>query len=282
MPTTEENIQFLYLILTQGGAPTVDWHPICAALSLEKGAVTKRWSRLKQAMEKGEKPAESNYEFLWLMVTHSTRDKKYDWDAIAQACNSTKGACSKRYSRMKLAIERGDAPPSTPLKSKKDAAATPKTTPARIEVKSEEDDAGTPTPTPKRKRALAKNYTEAEDDEDEQDEKLKRAKSTPKSKPRPTNAFRASDERDTEEASTTIQGEPFDEDGDVFTDALEHASADVADEGELDEVSSTSIFSDKFTNAQEMADVLVNSQTPPTSEQRTEAEGISKVLDDFV
>jgi hypothetical protein len=49
--------------------------PICEALALEKGAATKRWSRLKQAMEKGEEPVSANYGFLWLLVKHSTRDK---------------------------------------------------------------------------------------------------------------------------------------------------------------------------------------------------------------
>ena len=44
------------------------------ALELKKGAVSKRWSRLKQAMNEGKTPGPSAYEFLWLLVKHSTRD----------------------------------------------------------------------------------------------------------------------------------------------------------------------------------------------------------------
>lgn len=53
----------------------VDWDPICATLDLQKGAVTKRWSRLKKSIEAGEKATSANHEFLWLMVKHSTRKK---------------------------------------------------------------------------------------------------------------------------------------------------------------------------------------------------------------
>jgi hypothetical protein len=45
------------------------------ALELKNGAVTKRWSRLKQAMNEGKTPGPSAYEFLWLLVKHSARDK---------------------------------------------------------------------------------------------------------------------------------------------------------------------------------------------------------------
>jgi hypothetical protein len=47
-------------------------------MDLKKGAVSKRWSRLKQSMEKGETPSGSVYTFLWLCVKHSTRDKVSD------------------------------------------------------------------------------------------------------------------------------------------------------------------------------------------------------------
>ncbi|KAF3044025.1 hypothetical protein E8E12_006916 [Didymella heteroderae] len=275
----DQNIQFLYSVLTVNGNPTVDWNPICVALNLDKGAVAKRWSRLKQAMDKQEKPAASNEELLWLMLEHSERRKGFDWQAIAEKCGSTKGAVSKRYSRMKLAFERGDAPPpSTPSKGKNAAASTPKKTPAKGKVKSDDDDdEATPTTTPKRKRTPAKkklDYAEI-DDEDEQDEKPKRAKSTPKAKRRPTNAFRASDEK----PQTVVKGEPVDSDGDVFTDAPEQALADVDAEDEIDEVLLTSLFSDKFTHAREMADVLINRKIRLTSEQRNEVDGMLDVLD---
>lgn len=253
MPSAEEQIQFLYLLLTHGGAPTVfltppfqpplytdrlqiDWDSVCAALQLEKGAATKRWSRLKQAMEKNEDPAASSLDFLWILLKHTSRDKvintipyqlsnttdflqSYDWDAIAKSSGSTKGACSKRWSRLKLAFERGDAPPSTPSKSKS-GPATPRKTPAKVTPKTNAD--GTPIATPKRKRTPAKKTAdEGEDEEeDEADEKPKRAKGTPKTKPRPKNSFRASDDKDDHAAETVVKGEPA-EDGDVFVDAPE-------------------------------------------------------------
>jgi hypothetical protein len=44
-------------------------------MDLKKGAVSKRWSRLKTSMDKGETPNGSAYKFLWICLKHSTRDK---------------------------------------------------------------------------------------------------------------------------------------------------------------------------------------------------------------
>jgi hypothetical protein len=44
-------------------------------MDLKKGAASKRWSRLKASMEKGETPSGSAYKFLWICVKHSSRDK---------------------------------------------------------------------------------------------------------------------------------------------------------------------------------------------------------------
>lgn len=104
MPTDSENIHFLYLILTHGGAPNVrltltpisshsqlpclhnshsihqtnlskiNWAAVATAMDLKSGAVSKRWYRLKQSMDKGETPAASNYPFLWLCVKHDKRE----------------------------------------------------------------------------------------------------------------------------------------------------------------------------------------------------------------
>lgn len=213
---------------------------------------------------------------------------------------------------MKLAFERGDAPPpSTPTKGMKDAVATPKKTPAKTKVKSEDDGEDTPTTTPKRKRTPAKKivYTEAEDEDGEQDEKPKRAKSTPKTKPRPKNAFRASDEKTpSEEPQAVVKEDLVDSDGDVFTDAPEQVEADIDAEGVLDEVCKcipplllrasmrhfhlsrmvltpsvpTSLFSEKFAHAREMANVLLDRRTRLNSEQRKEVEDMLEVLDDAV
>ncbi|KAF2273584.1 uncharacterized protein EI97DRAFT_480598 [Westerdykella ornata] len=112
MPTEEENVQYLYLVLTAGGTPTIDWSAVTADLApLKIGAVKKRWSRLKQALEQGKNPGPSAQQLLWLCVKHSSRDKPLDWNLIAEKCNTTPGAASKRYSRMKQAFESGTAVP---------------------------------------------------------------------------------------------------------------------------------------------------------------------------
>jgi hypothetical protein len=131
-----------------------------------------------------------------------------DWAAIADVCNTTKGAASKRYSRLKLAFERGDGPPassanggtskSTPKKAtpkkatKKDESTTtpesaPKSSFRKIAPKpagwtpinAPSEDPETPPPSaPKRKRAAPKKKvneepitTEAEEGEDAAEEK---------------------------------------------------------------------------------------------------------------
>lgn len=53
-----------------------------------------------------------------------------DWAAIAEACGTTKGAASKRYSRLKLAFERGEGPPASSVNN-----GTPKSTPKKATPK---------------------------------------------------------------------------------------------------------------------------------------------------
>jgi hypothetical protein len=183
-------------------------------MDLKKGAVTKRWSRLKKAMENGEAPGPSVYKFLWLCVKHSSRDKvstsrmptqlvhvpdhdrltaeqTMNWNDIAEQCNTTAGAASKRYSRMKQAFETGGGPPGS-----NPASPTPKTpskaTPGKAKATTTDGEA---TPTPKRKRATPKRKAvseeemeakpEVEYDEDEviggaKKAKVVRPKATPK------------------------------------------------------------------------------------------------------
>ncbi|KAH7394935.1 hypothetical protein DE146DRAFT_615947 [Phaeosphaeria sp. MPI-PUGE-AT-0046c] len=156
MPTEEENTQYLYLILTHGGNPTVDWDAVSAAMDLKKGAVSKRWSRLKKSMEAGEAPSGSVYKFLWLCVKHSPRDKAPNWNEIAEKCGTTSGAASKRYSRMKQAFEAGGDPAASGSASS--GAKTPaKATPKRLKGAAADSEG---TPTPKRKRANAKKKEE--------------------------------------------------------------------------------------------------------------------------
>ena len=103
MPTESENIQYLYLVLTNDGIPIVhamptmywyhadiqkiDWDAIAAAMNLSKGAVIKRWSRLRQSIDKGEAPSGSTYQFLWLCVKHSTRTQVHHLFSAAKHAN---------------------------------------------------------------------------------------------------------------------------------------------------------------------------------------------------
>ncbi|KAF2121531.1 hypothetical protein BDV96DRAFT_594722 [Lophiotrema nucula] len=120
MPTDEENVQYLYLVLTHGGMPTIDWDKVTEDLELKKGATMKRWSRLKAAMTEGKPAGPTAATFLWLLVKHSARDKAMDWNEVAEKCGTTPGAASKRWSRLKQSIENGDGPPTPAAKEKAD------------------------------------------------------------------------------------------------------------------------------------------------------------------
>ncbi len=173
-------------------------------------------------MANGDKPSDSSSDFLWLLLKHSAKKvrlhprtghvgcsdgteflQSYDWDAIAEACESTKGACSKRYSRMKLALEAEDAASGTT----KSSPVTPSKSPA---LASESNAEGTPTPTPKRKRAAVKKVVGDDEDEDEAGTPTKRARTTPKAKPRPKKGFRAGDEMEGK-AQVVVKKEPVEE-----------------------------------------------------------------------
>jgi hypothetical protein len=55
----------------------IDMAAVSKVLNLSIGAVSKRWSRLKQSMESGkiQGSTATTYEFLWLCVKHNKRDK---------------------------------------------------------------------------------------------------------------------------------------------------------------------------------------------------------------
>ncbi|OAL54452.1 hypothetical protein IQ07DRAFT_269462 [Pyrenochaeta sp. DS3sAY3a] len=136
MPTEQENVLFLYQVLTNDGAPVIDWDAVAAELGLEKGAATKRWSRLKKAMDDGANPSPTSYALLWLCIKHRTHNTPMNWADIAGTCHTTPGAASKRYSRMKQAMEAGAAVPGAAMPDAEAASAAvntaapePKTTP---------------------------------------------------------------------------------------------------------------------------------------------------------
>ncbi|KAL5115659.1 hypothetical protein ACEQ8H_006458 [Pleosporales sp. CAS-2024a] len=193
MPTEQENVQYLYLVLTHGGAPTIDYDAVSDAMQLSRGAVSKRWSRLKKAMEQGEAPGPSVYRFLWLCVKHSNRDKSLNWNEIAAHCNTTAGAAAKRYSRMKQAFENGDAPPGLDTSggagagdgaSPRDVPKTPRKNNKALTPAG--DTTPTPTPASKRKRASAAKKAEHDGNDDVDaapaQTPSKKAKATPKKK----------------------------------------------------------------------------------------------------
>jgi len=138
-------------------------------MELSKGAVSKRWSRLKKTMQAGDTPTGSVYNFLWLCVKHSKRDAAMDWKDIAEKCGTTSGAASKRYSRMKQAFENGDAAPggSNPGSPVKNTPAKGKATPRKK---------GTAAPIPKRKRAAPKKAESEEMKDDVEAALIKKAK----------------------------------------------------------------------------------------------------------
>ncbi|RMZ72604.1 exocyst complex component exo84 [Pyrenophora seminiperda CCB06] len=208
MVSESENIQYLYVVLTNNGKPSVssaptshqhyadihkiDYEAVGTAMDLNKKAVCKRWSRLRQTLDKGEQPSPWTYQFLWLCVKHSTRDQPFNWAEIASKCNTTSGAASKRFSRMKIEFEGGEAPPSSPAAKATPAKlkATPKSRVKKNEIAtdSDEDTADTQdTPVkakaiPKVKAKKSKAGTAPIDDSDYEDAPpaVKRKRAVPK------------------------------------------------------------------------------------------------------
>ncbi|KAF1838103.1 hypothetical protein BDW02DRAFT_594976 [Decorospora gaudefroyi] len=216
MPTEAENIQYLYLILTNDGNPDIDWDAVGGALNLNKVAVTKRWSRLRQSMNKDEAPGGSTYQFLWLCVKHHKRTTPLNWAEIATQANTTTGAASKRYSRMKKAFEDHETAPTTasPASNKKNKTPTKprakKNIPTATPSSSADD-------TPKRKRAAAPKKTVADADADEDEVKPKRVKPIPKPK------------------RSVVKKEEVDgggEEEDAFFDAEENVGGEAGGDGE--------------------------------------------------
>ncbi|ORY18998.1 hypothetical protein BCR34DRAFT_472521 [Clohesyomyces aquaticus] len=118
MPADEENAKYLYLVLTAAGPSSIDWAAVAKDLDLKPGATSKRWSRLKQAMNENKPPGPTAYQFLWLCIKHCKEGKAPDWKFIAEKCDTTVGAASKRYSRLKIAMEKGEAMPTVNVPAK--------------------------------------------------------------------------------------------------------------------------------------------------------------------
>ncbi|KAF2739101.1 hypothetical protein EJ04DRAFT_583543 [Polyplosphaeria fusca] len=145
MPSEEENVKYLYTVLTAGGTPQIDFNKVSETLGLKMSATNKRWSRLKIAMTQDKNAGPAAHQFVWLCLKNSARDTAFDWNTIAEKCNTTSGAAAKRYSRLKQAFESGEAmPPATPKvsqngeKEKKPATPRKRKTGTDDEAKKEE------------------------------------------------------------------------------------------------------------------------------------------------
>ncbi|KAI0609640.1 hypothetical protein TUN199_05444 [Pyrenophora tritici-repentis] len=86
MPTIDENIQFLHLVLTNDGKPAVNYSAVAAALNIRVSTVVKRLSRLNQSMDNDNAPRKSAYQFLWLCIKHTTGVQPINWVEIAAKC----------------------------------------------------------------------------------------------------------------------------------------------------------------------------------------------------
>ncbi|KAF1955725.1 hypothetical protein CC80DRAFT_78135 [Byssothecium circinans] len=234
MPTEEENLQFLYLVLTHGGQPNLNMTAIANDLGLSNGATSKRWSRLKQAVEAGKPPGPSAYEFLWLALKHNPRDKAPDWKDIAEQCNTTSGAASKRYSRMKQAFEKGTpaTPTSTPKRKRGETSSAKKKTPKAEEEKdvldADGDDECEDTPSKKPKTSNTKPKAMPKPKGKGKKETAVKQEATPEPSTSPLPQFHAIHNLKPEPGATAAYGAGETE---QFYDAAEYAS-EAMSEGE--------------------------------------------------
>ena len=180
-----------------------------------------------------------------------------NWEDIASKCNTTAGAASKRYSRMKQAFEQDVAAPgASPRSPVKTVQTKGKGTSKKAQATTASDDDIEATPTPKRKRASPKKKAVAgdeekykpqsdDDDDDHEDGKKSKRARTAKAKaaPKPKAGTKAKNTAKsdinlptpTTEATTLIKGEPVDG-NDAFYDAQEYVGAqdEVQDEDTAD------------------------------------------------
>ncbi|KAF7442503.1 hypothetical protein A1F99_133720 [Pyrenophora tritici-repentis] len=107
MPTIDENIQFLHLVLTNDGKPAVNYSAVAAALNIRVSTVVKRLSRLNQSMDNDNAPRKSAYQFLWLCIKHTTGVQPINWVEIAAKCETTVGAVVEQYRQVGMELDNG-------------------------------------------------------------------------------------------------------------------------------------------------------------------------------
>lgn len=155
-----------------------------------------------------------------------------NWNEIAKICDTTPGAASKRYSRMKQPFEAGGGPPGS-----NPTSPTPKTPSKKTQAAATDNEA---TPTPKRKRASPKKKIvgqneveikpEQESDEDEDMLSPKKAKVNGKA-----NVEEGPDvPLPTTETTTLVKNEVEDHVEDIFIDAKQWVD-DLVEHGDVTE-----------------------------------------------
>ncbi|KAF2143819.1 uncharacterized protein K452DRAFT_317255 [Aplosporella prunicola CBS 121167] len=107
MPTDTDNVKFLLLCMEHGGASTTDHAAVAAALNITAGASNKRLSRLRIAAADGKPADKAAVEFLYQCYKASNVGK-VDHKAVGEAFDIKPGASSKRFSRLKDALEKGN------------------------------------------------------------------------------------------------------------------------------------------------------------------------------
>ncbi|KAL1651955.1 hypothetical protein SLS58_000078 [Diplodia intermedia] len=161
MPSDLENAKLMFLCLQFSTATAFDYKKIGDECGVSAGAASKRMSRLKQAVKAGKEGAGLDVRYLWSCIQHSDMNN-VDFKAVGAELGLNPGAASKRWSRLKQALERGETGSAAPANGapggKKGSADSNKKPPAGG-----------------RKR----QNTEAADDEDLGNGSVKKAKGNP-------------------------------------------------------------------------------------------------------
>ncbi|OJD40593.1 uncharacterized protein BKCO1_1000397 [Diplodia corticola] len=106
MPTDLENARLMLLCLQFSTATTFDYKKIGEECGISAGAASKRMSRLKKAIKEG-KETNLDVRYLWSCIRLSDMDN-VDFKAVGAELSLNPGAASKRWSRLKQALERGE------------------------------------------------------------------------------------------------------------------------------------------------------------------------------
>ncbi|GME27260.1 putative mannan endo-alpha-mannosidase dcw1 [Neofusicoccum parvum] len=114
MPTELENAKFMFQVLQFSNATGFNYKVIGDACNISAGAANKRMSRLKQAVKAG-KETGLDVRFLWSCIQNSDMGT-INFQTLGAELNLSAGAASKRWSRLKQTLERGEMGAPAPSK----------------------------------------------------------------------------------------------------------------------------------------------------------------------